>query len=67
MAKCIIENCNKELLPHARLPLCSLCRSSIGRWQKRRPAEVLERRRKLHLYDARMEEVVVPKLKRSKK
>jgi hypothetical protein len=30
----------------------------MGTWLKRRPAEVIERRRKLHMYDSRMDQLV---------
>lgn len=60
---CSMEDCENLLAPHAKLAFCYLCRGSIGRWVKRRPADVLERRRKLHLYDHRMEEVVGRKKK----
>jgi hypothetical protein len=55
---CQIPECDNELKPGSRLDTCSLCRASINRWAKRRPAEVIERRRKLHMYDHRMSEVV---------
>jgi hypothetical protein len=55
---CAMDLCGNELTAHARLDFCVNCRGSIGRWSKRRPAEVLERRRKLHLYDNRMSELV---------
>lgn len=60
---CAMDLCGNALTVHARLDFCSNCRSSIGRWTKRRPAEVLERRRKLHLYDNRMSELVTRKTK----
>jgi len=53
-----MDSCGNDLKPGTKLPFCVNCRSSLGRWSKRRPAEVLERRRKLHLYDNRMSELV---------
>jgi hypothetical protein len=54
---CAMPNCINELTENARSTFCVNCRASCGRWSRRRPAEILERRPKLHLYDARMEEL----------
>lgn len=54
---CSIENCENPLSPRSKLPICALCRGSMGSWQKRKPAEIKERRRRLHLYDSRMEQL----------
>jgi hypothetical protein len=58
MAICILCEEN-ELAPRSRLTTCSNCRSSMGLWGRRPAAEVLLRRRKLHIYDLRMENVVL--------
>ncbi len=56
MAICVLCEEN-ELAPKSQLTTCSNCRSSFGRWSKRSNAEILNRRRKLHIYDMRMEVV----------
>jgi hypothetical protein len=55
---CSIDGCDNALSPRSRLPACHLCRASIGAWSRRRPAEVVARRERLHVYDCRMAEVV---------
>ena len=55
--KCSIPECSEMLSEHAISPVCSLCRNSIGRWRKRRPAERLERSRKLRVWGNRLEEL----------
>ena len=47
-----------ELSKNAKLPTCRNCRGSIGSWARRSAAEILNRRRKLHIYDLRMETLV---------
>ena len=54
---CIIDSCGNELSPRSTLDICALCRCTVYRWKKRRPAEVLERRRKLTMYQSRMDNV----------
>lgn len=56
MAICVLCEEN-ELAPKSLLSTCSGCRSSFGRWAKRSNAEIMNRRRKLHIYDMRMEVV----------
>jgi hypothetical protein len=56
MAICVLCEEN-ELAPRSQLKTCSGCRSSFGRWAKRSNAEIMNRRRKLHIYDMRMEVV----------
>lgn len=58
MAICVLCEEN-ELAPRSKLPTCSNCRASMGLWARRPAAEVLNRRRKLHIYDLRMENVVL--------
>lgn len=58
MAICVL--CEEvELSPRSKLTTCRNCRSSIGVWGRRPMIEVLNRRRKLHIYDMRMETVVI--------
>lgn len=56
MPICILCDQN-EVSEKARLPTCANCRASVHNWEKRRPAEVLQRRRNLAVYDARMQQV----------
>lgn len=58
MAICVLCE-EKELAPRSQLTTCSNCRGSMGLWGRRTAAEVLNRRRKLHIYDLRMENVVL--------
>jgi hypothetical protein len=58
MAICIICE-EQELSPRSKLLTCKNCRQSMGEWGRRPPIEVLNRRRKLHIYDVRMENVVL--------
>lgn len=55
MDVCIIINCNTKLSPRSSLSVCPLCRQTLYRWRARRPAEVLERRRRLTMYSSRMD------------
>lgn len=50
--------CDEALTEHARLALCKNCRASICVWSRRTPRQVLERRKKLHIYDTRMADLV---------
>lgn len=58
MAICVLCE-DKELSPHSRLTTCTNCRSSMGTWERRTTAEVVNRRRRLHIYDMRMENVIL--------
>ena len=58
MKKCIIENCENTISERSVLDVCALCRNGMYRWKKRRPAEVLERRRKLTMYGSRMDNLI---------
>lgn len=51
---CETVGCTTELKPNSKMTTCHLCRGSNGRWNKKRPAQRLERRRKLTMYNARM-------------
>lgn len=55
---CVIPNCGEAIKPGSKLSVCHVCRSSLYSWNKRRPAEVLDRRLRLHKYDARMATIV---------
>jgi hypothetical protein len=55
---CVISACFKELNPGSKLETCETCRSNIHVWLKRRPAEVLERHKKLTKYSARMDSII---------
>lgn len=56
--RCVIAGCDNELSPRSRLDECPACRANLISWLKRRPAEVLERRLKLNLYDSRMQAIL---------
>jgi hypothetical protein len=58
MAICILCEEN-ELAPRSILLTCRNCRASMGAWGRRPAAEVLNRRRRLHIWDLRMENVVL--------
>lgn len=59
MAKCIIDECENDAT--GRMRTCALCRASMHRWEKRRPAEILERSQKLNLWRGRMSQFAVVK------
>ena len=52
---CAIEECGEELSANSRMETCPNCRSTQYRWNSRRPAQIVERRRKLALYSNRMD------------
>ena len=57
---CTTEGCDGEVSDSARpgTTACKNCRAGVGRWMKRRPAEVLLRRTKLTLYGERIDTVI---------
>lgn len=55
MTICIIENCDVEISERSQLAICPLCRGTLYRWRKRRPAEILQRRTNLVKYSSRMD------------
>lgn len=57
---CSTPGCIRDARPKGEE--CTPCRASMLGWFKRRPAEVLEYRRKLTMYSARMDEVGDKKL-----
>lgn len=56
--ECENKNCEYTLPESSAQVKCVNCRSAISRWGRRRPAEVLERRRKLRLYDTRLDDIL---------
>jgi hypothetical protein len=59
--QCNITGCDNDIKPGSKLKTCENCRSGIGRWNRRRPVEVLEWRRKLTMYNARLTVVIKEK------
>lgn len=59
MPICTINGCENDA--GARSTTCHLCRASMHRWEKRRPAEILDRSHKLDLYRSRMAQFAVVK------
>lgn len=59
MPICIINGCDNEA--GKRMKTCDLCRASMHRWEKRRPAEILQRSLQLNLYRNRMAQFSVVK------
>lgn len=53
--KCMTDSCEEKSTP--RTPYCKNCGANLNHWSHRRPAEVMERRRRLTLYGDRMIEV----------
>ncbi len=64
MANCIINGCENTISPRSHLKICALCRAGIGRWMKRRPKDIMERRRKLTMYNDRMANITTEKERR---
>lgn len=55
---CSIPECGNELSERAVNPVCENCRHSFYYWRKKRPAERLERSRKLRVWSNRLEELL---------
>jgi hypothetical protein len=55
---CAIEGCVNEISKRSKLTICQLCRSGLYYWLKKRPAQMLERRRKLTMYGARLDTLI---------
>ena len=55
--KCLITNCPIEISQRSQLTICPQCRGTLYRWNKRRPAEVMQRRSNLTKYSSRMDNV----------
>jgi hypothetical protein len=56
MKPCKIVGCDHEVKNESRTGICQQCRSSLYYWSKKRPAQVLIRRGKLHKYTNRLKE-----------
>jgi len=61
MKSCCIPGCDNELSANSRLRTCAACRQNLHTWEKRRPAEILERSQKLTKYRARMSTFAIVK------
>jgi hypothetical protein len=57
--RCAIPGCYTELSPRSRLSECPACRAYLVAYLKAKPAKVMERRQKIHLYDSRLQ-VIMP-------
>lgn len=51
---CATFACTNEISDKSKLETCSNCRNGLRYWDKKRPAQRLERRRKLSMYNARI-------------
>jgi hypothetical protein len=56
MATCKTLKCENEAV--GKSGYCSNCQSGFYYWASKRPAQVLERRRKLTIYRARVETII---------
>jgi hypothetical protein len=54
MKLCATPACINEFSDKSKLDTCPTCRGGLGYWKKKRPAQRLERRRKLTMYNARI-------------
>lgn len=57
--RCTIAGCNTEISPRSRLEECPACRAYLIAYLKASPAVTLERRRKIHMFDSRLQ-VIMP-------
>jgi hypothetical protein len=57
--RCTIPGCSTVISPRSRLDECPACRAYLVTYLKARPAKVMERRQKIHLYDSRLQ-VIMP-------
>jgi len=59
MAKqCVIDKCENLISERSQMDMCPTCRGGLHYWHKKRPAEILERRRKLTMYHSRLDTMV---------
>ena len=58
---CCIPGCENEISEHARARTCANCRQNMHNWERRRPAEIVDRARRLRVWRARMETFSVVK------
>lgn len=66
MKACAIDGCDEEVREDSKSGLCHVCRASVYYWVKKRPAQVLVRRRKLTKYQSRLTEFFDDKGHRAK-
>lgn len=57
MAQCPTEGCEETLSVHSRRVYCYKCRAVMGNWEKRTPAEILDRKVRLIRAKFRMDHV----------
>jgi len=57
-AYCSIDGCENALSPRSRLTTCPTCRQGMSYWLKRRPAQIVDYRRKLTVRTARIESLI---------
>lgn len=55
MTMCI-HDCGNPIKPGSRLNECVNCRHALYYWRTKRPAQIIERRRKLEVYGSRLDE-----------
>lgn len=51
---CFIDGCDKELGPRQKSDICTTCQHGLRYWDGRDHADVIERQRKLGMWQARM-------------
>lgn len=54
MTKCV-HGCGRDLLPNSKLPDCQPCRGTVHYYKKKRPGQVIKRRRQLSVLTSRMD------------
>ncbi len=55
MRQCI-HGCGNEIKKGSSLNECTTCRHALYYWRNKRPAQIIERRRKLNVYGSRLDE-----------
>lgn len=55
MTMCI-HDCGRPIKKGSRLNECPVCRHALYYWRGKRPAQIVERRRKLNVYGSRLDE-----------
>lgn len=58
LTSCNIDGCDNTLKPGSKLKTCKNCRAGMDYWLRRKPADVIKYREKLHVRDQRMENLV---------
>lgn len=51
---CIVEGCDGEISDRSSSKVCATCRAGVYRWMKRKPSEIMNRRRNLTKYSTRL-------------